>query len=44
MKVEKMVKTMADVKKFIKEQAKYLDKPQIRVTRWCYSDSGLEFS
>ncbi len=42
MKVEKMVKTMADVKKFIKEQAKYLDKPQIRVTRWCYSDNGLE--
>ena len=42
MKVEKMVKTMADIKKFIEKGAKYLDNAKIRVTRWCYSEDGLQ--
>ena len=42
MKVEKMVKTMADVKKFIEKETKYLDNSKIRVTRWCHSEDGLQ--
>lgn len=41
MKVEKTVKTMLDVKKFIEKEAKYLDNAKIRVTRWCHFDYDL---